>query len=405
MTHSRRGVPLMICGALLMAACGGTTASLSPPTDGPSTSATPVPSSPEPGSPVPSSGLDQATLEDLLAAAEDEGEVVVYSFTSRIEAVEEAFEAQYANIDLIGNDISSTEQIARLKAEAEAGRSQADVAYISDAPVVFGELVQSGILKNYVPQEFASTVPPEYQEPLLANRLSTKVLMYNEEAHPDGPPITNLWELTGDEWRGKVVMVDPLVRGDYLDLMTEIVLRSDEMATAYEELNGALITLDEGIANAGEQWIADLFANDLVLVDDTDNVNAAVGALGQDDPPVGFTSYSDRRDNEDEGWALQVADGVAPAPGIAFPALLGIVDGAQHPAAARLVVHFLMGDDSTTGGPGYEPFYVAGDYPTRTDISPPEDALGLEEVGAWVIDPVAIFEIRQDVADLILTLQ
>jgi len=229
--------------------------------------------------------------------------------------------------------------------------------------------------------------------------------MYNEEAYPDGSPITNLWQLTEDEWRGKVIMVDPLVRGDYLDLMTEVVLRADEMEAAYQELNGEPITLDDGITDAGQQWIADLFANDLVLVDDTDNVNAAIGAVGQDDPPVGFTSYSDRRDNEDEGWALQVADDVAPAPGIAFPALMGVVDGARHPAAARLLIHFLMGDDSETGGPGYDPFYVAGDYPTRTDVTPPEDALGLEELGAWVIDPVRTFEIRQEVADLILTLQ
>jgi iron(III) transport system substrate-binding protein len=392
MNTGRRSRALLLPAVLLLAACGQQAPAASD-------------SANEPSAAASQSALDTMSLEELVAAAEEEGEVVVYSFTSRIEAVEEAFEAEYPNIDLIGSDMSSTEQIARLKAEADAGATEADVAYISDAPVVFGDLVQSGILQRYVPEEFRESVPGEYQEPLLANRLSTKVLMYNEEAHPDGSPITNLWELTTDDWRGKVVMVDPLVRGDYLDLMTEIVLRSDEMAAAYEALNGEEIALDDGIQNAGEQFIADLFANDLVLVDDTDNVNAAVGELGQDDPPVGFTSYSDRRDNEDEGWALQVADGVAPAPGIAFPALLGVVDGAPHPAAARLVIHYLMGDDSETGGPGFEPFYVAGDYPTRTDITPPEDALSLEEVGAWEIDPVAVFEIRQDVADFILTLQ
>jgi len=270
---------------------------------------------------------------------------------------------------------------------------------------VLGELVEQGILDNYVPPELADSVPPEYQEPLLANRLSTKVLMYNEEAHPDGSPVTNLWELTTEAWTGKVVMVDPLVRGDYLDLMTEVVLRADEMEAAYEEQFGEPIALDDGIDNAGYQFIADLFANDLVLVDDTDNVNAAIGTLDQDDPPIGFTSYSDRRDNEDEGWALQVAEGVAPAPGIAFTALLGVVDGAPHPAAARLVIHFLMGDDSPTGGPGYEPFYVAGDYPVRTTMEAPDDAVGLEELGAWIVDPAATFEIRQEVADFILALQ
>ncbi|MDQ3148714.1 MAG: ABC transporter substrate-binding protein [Chloroflexota bacterium] len=388
MNSKRRGLVLLVPGMLLLAACGQQGAGES--AGEPSASA---------------NALDTMSIEELVAAAEEEGEVVVYSFTSRIEAVEEAFEAEYPGIDLVGSDISSTEQIARLQAEADAGVAEADVAYISDAPVVFGELVQSGILRPYVPTAFTESVPARYQEPLLANRLSTKILMYNEETYPDGSPVSNLWELTTEEWTGKVVMVDPLVRGDYLDLMTEFVLRADEMAEAYEALNGEAITLDDGIDNAGEQFIADLLANDAVLVDDTDNVNAAIGALGQDDPPVGFTSYSDRRDNEDEGWALQVADGVAPAPGIAFPALLGVVDGGPHPAAARLLIHFLMGDDSETGGPGFEPFYVAGDYPTRTDITPPEDALSLEEVGAWEIDPVATFGIRQDVADLILTLQ
>lgn len=33
-----------------------------------------------------------------------------------------------------------------------------------------------------------------------------------------------------------------------------------------------------------------LLAYDVVLTDDTDNVNAAVGAIGQQDPPIGITS-------------------------------------------------------------------------------------------------------------------
>jgi iron(III) transport system substrate-binding protein len=349
--------------------------------------------------------LSGEDLDALIAAAEAEGQVVVYSFTSRITRIEEAFEAAYPGIDLVGLDISSTEQIARIKAELAAGTAGADVAYLSDAPVVFGELLQTGALEPFVPPQFAERVPAEYQQPLLANRLSTKVLMYNEAAHPDSPPIGNLWELTEPEWAGKVVMVDPQVRGDYLDLMTEFVLQGEAFAAAYEELYGRPIELSDGAENAGEQFIRQLFANDLVLVDDTDAVNAAVGPADQSDPPVGFTTYSDRRDNEDEGWALQVANDVVPAPGIIFPAVLGVVQGAQHPAAARLLIHFMMGDDSPEGGPGFAPFYVPGDYATRTDIAPHPDAIPLEEFRAWRIDPARTLEIRQEVADLILTLQ
>lgn len=354
--------------------------------------------------PAAAQDYDKMSAAELRPLAEAEGTVVVYSFTSRIKKVEAAFEAAYPNIDLQGFDISSTKQIARIKAENAAGVTNADVVYISDASVVIPELVETGIIGGYVPPRVADRVPAQYKSPLLAQRLSTKVLMYNEESNPDGPPVTNLWQLTTPEWAGRVVMVDPLQRGDYLDLMTEIVLQSDAMAAAYEHQFGKAIELGDA-ANAGEKFIMDLFANDVVLVSSTDDVNAAVGAKGQANPPVGFTSYSDRRDNEDEGWALQVDNAVEPSNGIIFPAVLGISEGAAHPAAARLVIDFLMGDESDTGGEGFKPFYVPGDYATRTDITPHPDAVALDDFIAWRIDPSATAKIRGQVGDLILSLQ
>lgn len=354
--------------------------------------------------PAVAQDLDAMGPDELLPIAVEEGAVTVYSFTSRISRVEAAFEEAYPNIDLQGYDISSTEQIARLQAEAAAGVTNADVVYISDTPVVLTELLADGIIEPYVPPRVESLVLAQYRSPLLAQRLSTKVLMYNEEANPDGSPVTNLWQLTTPDWQGRVIMVDPLQRGDYLDLMTEIVLQSDAMAEAYEAEFGSPIELGDA-ANAGEKFIMDLFANDVILVRSTDDVNAAVGQLGQENPPVGFTSYSDRRDNEEEGWALQVANEVVPAPGIVFPAVVALASGAEHPAAARLVIDFLMGDDSDTGGPGFAPFYVPGDYATRTDITPHPDAVPFDEFTAWRIDPDATAGIRADVADLILVLQ
>jgi iron(III) transport system substrate-binding protein len=354
--------------------------------------------------PVLANDLDGLSASELLERAKAEGKVTVYSFTSRIARLEKAFEAAYPGIDLQGYDISSTEQIARLKAEAGAGVANADLAYISDAPVVLNELVAPGILENYVPPRIADRLSAENKAPILAQRLSTKVLMYNEEANPNGSPITNLWQLTTPDWKGRVVMVDPLQRGDYLDLMTEFVLQADTMAKAYEAQFGKPIELGDA-EDAGRKFIIDLFANDLILVKSTDDVNAAIGKLGQKNPPVGFTSYSDRRDNKDEGWALQVSNETVPSSGILFPVVLGIVKGSKNPAAARLAIDFFMGDDSNTGGEGFKPFYVAGDYATRTDIVAHPDAVALDKLTAWHVDSAATAKIRNDVGDLILTLQ
>ena len=49
----------------------------------------------------------EMTLEELETAAKAEGKVVVYSFTSRIFTVEEAFEAKYPEIDLEAFDIAN----------------------------------------------------------------------------------------------------------------------------------------------------------------------------------------------------------------------------------------------------------------------------------------------------------
>lgn len=349
--------------------------------------------------------LDAASVAELLPLAQSEGTVTVYAFTSRIGRVEAAFEAAYPGIDMIGFDMSSTEMVARLQSEAAAGIANADVIYVSDAPVVLTDLLDAGLIEAYVPPRVADALTDAAKAPLLQQRLSTKVLMYNEESYPDCAPVDNLWDLTRPEWAGKVVMVDPLQRGDYLDLMTQIVLRSDEMAAAYEAEFGEPITLDDGVADAGRQFISDLFANDVVLFGSTDDVNVAIGATGQPTAPIGFTTYSDRRDNADEGWALQVANDITPANGIVFPALLGLNAQAPHPAAARLAIDFLMGDDTETGGPGFEPFYVAGDWATRSDIAAHPDAIALNEFNGWRIDPQEVATIRAEIADLILQWQ
>lgn len=356
------------------------------------------------GAPTRAADLDKMTAAELLPLAQKEGKVMVYAFTSRIARVEKAFEEAYPGIDMQFVDLSSTRMIARVIAEQKAGQNVVDVIYISDAPVVFNELVKDGRIERYIPPRMTGKLAAEFTNPLLAQRLSTKVVMYNEAAHPNGSPISNLWQMTKPEWKGKVVMVDPSQRGDYLDLLTEIYLNGDAMAAAFKAEFGKDIALEAGVANAGEQFIRDLFKNDVVLLPNTDAVNKAIGPKDAKNPPIGFATYSDRRDNDKEGWALQVANKVAPASGIVFPAVIGLGPKAPSPAAARLAIDFLMGDDTDKGGPGFAPFAVAGDYPTRTDVKAHKDAVPLAELGAWKVDTAKIAATRQKIADLVISL-
>lgn len=349
--------------------------------------------------------LDTMSTAELLPLAQKEGKVTVFSLSSRIAKVEKAFEEAYPGIDLIGVDMSSVKQIARVVAEQDAGVNAVDVLYIADTPVVYEQLVKTNRVHPYIPPRVVGELADEHKTPLLTQRLSTKVLMYNEAANPNGAPIKNLWQLTTPEWKGRVLMVDPLQRGELLDLLVEFSLHPDEMAKAYETQFGKPIEVDSDLNGAGEQFIRDLFANDLVLVPNSDAINKAVGDKTGTNPPVGFTTYSDRRDNEKEGWALQVANDVEPANGILFPAVLALVDKAPNQAAARLLIDFMMGDNSDTGGAAFEPFNVAGDYAVRPTIKDSPDSVPLKDLKAWRIDPIKTAAARKHIADLVLTLQ
>lgn len=349
--------------------------------------------------------LETMSPADLYTAAKAEKTVTVLSLSSRIARVEKAFEDAYPGVDLVGIDLSSAKQIARVVAEQQAGVHAVDVLYIADAPVVLRDLLAPGRIQTYVPPRVADQLEERYKTPLLVHRLSTKVLMYNEAAYPDGSPITNLWQLTLPEWRGKVMMVDPTQRGELLDLLTEIALHPDDMAAAYKAQFGTDIEVDSDLNGAGEQFIRGLFLNDLVLLSNSDDLNKAVGTKDAANPPVGFGTYSDRRDNEEEGWALQVANDVEPANGILFPAVLAVADKAPHPAAARLLIDFMFGDDSADGGPAFAPFNVPGDYATRSTIADDPDSVPLEALKAWTIDTASVAENRARIADLIITLQ
>lgn len=357
------------------------------------------------GSPALAQDLDTMTPDQLYELAKAEGSVTVWSLSSRIARIETAFEAKYPGIDMIGVDMNSTNQIARLTSEQNAGVNEVDALYLSEAPIVFSQLVPEGRLVRYMPPRIAGQIDPALTEPLVTHRLSTRALMYNAAANPDGPPLDNLWQLTLPEWRGKVLLEDPSARGEALDLLTEIALRADEMAAAYEKQFGQPIAVDDDLDGAGEQFIRDLLANDVILLTSSTQIRSSVGDKGATDPAVGFMTYSAMRDNDEEGWALALATGVAPASGILFPAVLAVAKDAPHPAAARLVIDFMFGDDSPSGGPGFEPFAVPGDYATRRTIEDDPAALPLDEVPLWTMDPLKTAERRAKILDMVIAEQ
>ena len=170
------------------------------------------------------------------------------------------------------------------------------------------ELVKAGRVHPYIPPRVAGELAPEHKTPVLTQRLSTKVLMYNEAANPNGAPVKNLWELTTPAWKGRVLMVDPMQRGELLDLLVEISLHPDEMAEAYQAQFGKV---PDGLAALGYDAARLLFdAMDRAASLDGKDLAAAISATRHFPGVTGKITIDAQRNAEKDAVMLEVVDGM-----------------------------------------------------------------------------------------------
>jgi iron(III) transport system substrate-binding protein len=202
-------------------------------------------------------------------------------------------------------DLGSAESVEKTVREQNAGIYNADVIFTGGAEMVF-HLLKDGFIHNFVPDFLADHIPAEHKEPLIVQRLGGGVILYNTEKYPDGPPIDNIWDVTRPEWKGKVLMKNPMKSLSTFSDVANWVAHADELKAAYERKYGELV-LSPGVPDAGYEFIYRLLRNDLVLMKSSGRVAKAVGKPGQDDPPIGLCRYSKIRYDWTKGTVLGVA--------------------------------------------------------------------------------------------------
>lgn len=350
--------------------------------------------------------LEQANLEanetpeELYEAAKEEGKVVVYSQSSRIKDVKASFEKEYPGIQVEAFDLGTIEIVEKVTREQEAGLNTADVVFVKDGGgIVSGELVNEGMLHKYAPDDLVENLDePFLDEPGLPFYFSTRAIFVNTEVY-DESPITNWWDLTDEKWKSKIVMDDPLLSSDTLDLLTTIVQNADDMEAAYKDKYGKDIELN-GTDNAGYEFIKQLLANDPVFVSSGDEVVEAVGAPGQENPPVGITTSSKSRHIEEQGYKAEFLYDVEPKMSVAGTSYLYMANHAEHTAAAKLLIRWMAGE-ADGQGEGFRPYNVPGSWSTRTDVLV-EGQRSSDELDLWPYDGEYLYEHTNEVRNFIL---
>lgn len=338
--------------------------------------------------------FDEAALYE---AARMEGEVSVYSYSSRVFKFGPTFEEKYPGIKVNGFDIDSPEIVTKVLAEQNAKNYMADVIFIKDPSVVVHELLSRGLVFNYVPPDLKRLVAKDYQEPLLVHHTSVDALIYNNEKL-SAPPIDSLWDLTKDEWRGRFLFPDPQKMSEFVEVLAAVIENSAVLAADYKRVFGKELVLSPGVENAGYEWILRVLNNDLVIMGSTNDVSNAVGLSDQANPPVGITAFSRIRDKgKNPNLKFDVMYNIKPVIGVGTKVVMCIANQAKHPNAAKLMINWMMGDEK--GGNGYEPYYVLGNFSVRTDVPPVKGSRSMEELNLWFADPEFVWDEGQKILE------
>ncbi len=302
-------------------------------------------------------------LDALIAAAKGEEPITVYDSTGKIVEMADNFTAKYG-VKAVGTKVKATDQLEMIIREAQANNVQGDVSIISDAPAAMAQLMPEGFVTSWVPPDMADRIAPEYQDPLVVVT-SANVWVYNTALY-DACPISNIWQLTEPEWKGKVAMQDPLNKASYVDWFNQTQAHGDtQVAAAYKEQYGK--DLDTSGESAMAQWVKALAANGPLLTDADAAAAEAVAAPGQSEPFVGLVSSAKFRDNAENGFTLGLCSELKPWLGWMYPGVGVITAGSNSPNASKLFIHYVMTAE------GIAPQAEDGKMSTNQDVGLPAD--------------------------------
>jgi iron(III) transport system substrate-binding protein len=321
---------------------------------------------------------DTNDWDAIEAAAKEEGSVIVYANSSKISKAAEAWAEKYPDIKLEGYDLGGDDVLSKTVGEQESGLVVGDVWFSSGGAELVGNVIPHEYVWRFVPEGLH--VPEELTDPLLISRFGTTMLAYNSELN-DACPVSNLWELTQPEWRGKVVVEDPLNDASTLSKLITIAYHADEMKQAYVDLYGEEPALDDDTPDAGWLWLKRFAQNAPIPQPGGDEVDTAFATPGMTDNYLAFTSYSNYPDVQEGNLVFEPCWGVNPISGVQSQSYVGIMNQAPHPNAAKLFIRFINSEE------GRDPWASFGTYFPDTTYVVPEGMKTLEEVRGltWLI--------------------
>ncbi len=352
--------------------------------------------------------LYQMALEEV----KENPEINIYATSSKMLKVEEKFEETYPGLDLVIMDLDQDEVLEKCVLESDSGNILGDVLQAKDVNGdVFFDYYEEGYCTAFYPKDISALIDEDllrYGYPLYA---SQSFWYYNDEAFPDGQPVTNWWQIIEKNEDGsqkyRLFTKEIGTETAYLSLFASFVVNADQMEQAYKDLygtdleytyDGSGFEFDVPENNAGLEYMWRFSQMKMTFIGDGDELVKAVDNSTADDPALALASGGKIGNRDESGFHIAWLTNLAPYTGLENCEYLYVVNNCKHPAAARLFIRWVTGGVDGKSG-GLKPFSKEGNWPVRSDVEGDWNPATLAECGAIEPDLAAIngsFGMTQD---------
>lgn len=321
-----------------------------------------------------------ATLsnEELYAKAQEElsagATLNFYSTTSFAEKAAANFMTDYPAFDgkVVYAEIDDGETYTILGNQIGSGVSgSADMALVQNGADLRTYLLDEGLSYSYFPESLAGVVAADYQSPAVVTFINS-LFIYNNTSGSIG--LTNVWQLTEDEWNGKVFFKDPTnetVNINFLIMLTSPEW-TDRMAKAYEAYYGKAWSSSE-YESASYEWIAKFLKN--VNYTFTSASKIATGVASGAGGNLGLFVFSKLRkvDEADRGnlTVVQFENEVEGFSGFMYSVYATVCNDTDCPYACALFINYLLSEAGFAGEKSWNS--SQGYYSPNTTIQKPDD--------------------------------
>jgi iron(III) transport system substrate-binding protein len=313
--------------------------------------------------------LDQAGLqekdsaESLYKKALEEDVLTIYTVSSRLMDVAETYEEQYPGLTVNVVYYRVEELVDQIKKNSAAQSYDCDIIFCTNGDGSLTEnLIPNGLAYKYVPSDMQDKMRSEGNEAYLS------------------------------VWKDRVYITDPSRSMISFTLFSMMEKYDDEMKAAYSEHFGTQLISADG-ESAAETYIRMLLQNGLQVVNDSDDIAAAIAGSDAENPAVGVMNASKLR-MRDQGYSLMACYQMTPFTGVINPADIMIAGGSKNINAAKLFIRWILGESDGTGK-GYQPFLQEGAWPARIDVSGGTE-IKLDDIPAVYTDETFSADYRED---------